>query len=64
MSTFWIIVFVALVFGVIIGNLLLLKKSTSFTIPKDFKKRPDSDYDGEPDPYDEKTSDTSTNKHD
>ncbi|WP_371194541.1 DUF2897 family protein [Glaciecola sp. SC05] len=46
MSTTWLIVIVALVFGIIIGNIMLLKYSTKFNIPKDFKKRPDSDYDG------------------
>jgi uncharacterized membrane-anchored protein YhcB (DUF1043 family) len=47
MSTFWIIVIVVFVFGIIVGNLLLVKYSNKFVIPKDFKKRPDSDYDGD-----------------
>ncbi|MBT1449469.1 DUF2897 family protein [Glaciecola sp. XM2] len=47
MSTMWIIIIIALVFGVIVGNIMLLKYTTRFDIPKDFKKRPDSDYDKE-----------------
>jgi hypothetical protein len=45
----WIIIIIALVFGVIVGNIMLLKYTTRFDIPKDFKKRPDSDYDKEDD---------------
>lgn len=52
MSMIWIIIIVAMVFGVIIGNILLLKYSTKFKIPKNFKKRPDSDYDGDQDDND------------
>lgn len=47
MSTMGIILIFLLVFGIIIGNIMLLKYSNKFKIPKDFKKRPDSDYDGD-----------------
>jgi uncharacterized membrane-anchored protein YhcB (DUF1043 family) len=47
MSTTWIVIIVIFVFGIIIGNIMLLKYSNKFIIPKDFKKRPDSDYDGQ-----------------
>jgi hypothetical protein len=47
MSTFWIVIIVIFVFGIIIGNIMLLKYSNKFVIPKDFKKRPDSEYDGQ-----------------
>lgn len=46
MSTTWLIIITLLVFGIIVGNILLLKYSTKFKIPKDFKKRPDEDYNG------------------
>lgn len=41
MSLTWIVIIVALVFGIIIGNILLLKYSTKFTIPKDAKLKKD-----------------------
>jgi len=47
MSTTWIVIIVIFVFGIIIGNIMLLKYSNKFIIPKGFKKRPDSDYDGQ-----------------
>jgi F0F1-type ATP synthase assembly protein I len=43
----WIVIIVLLIFGIVAGNIMLLKKSNKFIIPKDFKKRPDSDYDGD-----------------
>nr|WP_136249585.1 DUF2897 family protein [Ningiella ruwaisensis] len=45
MNTFEIVVIITLVLGIIAGNILLLRYSNKFKIPKDFKKRPDSDYD-------------------
>jgi len=49
---FWFIVILTLALGIIIGNILLVKYSAKFKIPKDFKKRPDSDYDGKNDDKD------------
>ncbi|MGQ8365772.1 DUF2897 family protein [Glaciecola sp. 1036] len=49
MSIGWILVVILLVIGVIVGNILLLKDSAKFKLPKDFKKRPDSEYDGDDD---------------
>lgn len=53
MSTGWFIVILVLVMGIIVGNILLLKYSTKFNIPKNFKKRPDSDYDDDKDKRDD-----------
>ncbi|WP_084407231.1 DUF2897 family protein [Aestuariibacter salexigens] len=39
MSTGWIVFLVVLAFGIIIGNIMLLKHSNRFSVPKDFKKR-------------------------
>jgi uncharacterized membrane-anchored protein YhcB (DUF1043 family) len=39
MSIGWIIVIIVLVLGVIIGNVLLLRSNTKFSIPKGFKPR-------------------------
>ncbi|WP_395342908.1 DUF2897 family protein [Ningiella sp. W23] len=47
MSTTWIIVIIVVVLGLIVGNILLLRDSSKFKTPKNFKKRPDSDYDGD-----------------
>ncbi|MFC4699560.1 DUF2897 family protein [Glaciecola siphonariae] len=49
MSTFWVVVIIVFVLGIILGNIMLLRYSSKFKIPKDFKKRPDSDYDKDDD---------------
>ncbi|GLR70221.1 DUF2897 family protein [Agaribacter marinus] len=46
MSALWLTLLVILVLGIIVGNILLLRDSKDFKIPKGFKPRPDSDYDG------------------
>ncbi|MCW8108802.1 DUF2897 family protein [Alteromonas ponticola] len=45
MSFGWIIVIVLLVFGVVLGNVMLLRYSSRFKIPKDFKSKPPKDKD-------------------
>ena len=47
MNLTWVVIIVVVVLGIIVGNLLLLKDSSKFKVPKGFKKRPDSDYDGD-----------------
>ncbi len=53
MSLTWIIIIVALIFGVILSNLMLLKYSTKFKTPKGFtpKKDPYKDKDDEKDDW-------------
>ncbi|NMH58782.1 DUF2897 family protein [Alteromonas ponticola] len=45
MSLGWIILIVLLVFGVVLGNVMLLRYSARFKIPKDFKPKPQKDKD-------------------
>ena len=45
MSTTWIIIIIVLVLGIIVGNILLLKDSKNFKVPKGFKKRKYDDED-------------------
>lgn len=39
MSLFWVLLIIALVIGLIAGNLMLLKASKKFRVPPDFKPR-------------------------
>lgn len=39
----WAIIITVLVIGVVLSNLLLLKDSTKFDVPKDFKKNEEWD---------------------
>lgn len=45
MSTGWIIVIIAIVLGIVVGNILLLRSSKKFDVPKGFtpKKYDDED---------------------
>lgn len=45
MSTFWLIMLIILAVGFIAGNVLLLKSSSRFKVPKDFKPRKYDDDD-------------------
>ncbi|QJR79671.1 DUF2897 family protein [Alteromonas pelagimontana] len=36
MSTLWIVLIVLLVLGVVVGNVMLLKSSARFKLPKDY----------------------------
>ncbi len=49
MSALWLTLLIILVLGIIVGNILLLRDSKDFKIPKGFKPRPDSDDDGDGD---------------
>ncbi|MFC3121840.1 DUF2897 family protein [Agaribacter flavus] len=44
-----IIIVIVLALGIIVGNILLLRDSKGFPVPKGFKKRPDSEYDKDDD---------------
>lgn len=45
MSTTWLIVIIVLVIGFIAGNVLLLRSSKKFNVPKDFTPRKWDDED-------------------
>lgn len=49
MSGLWITIIIVLVLGIIVGNLLLLRDSNKFHIPKGFKKREYDDKDDDDD---------------
>ena len=53
MSLTWILIIIALIFGVVVGNILLLKSSSKFKTPKGFKpkKDPYKDKDDEKDDW-------------
>ncbi|MCW8090647.1 DUF2897 family protein [Alteromonas sp. ASW11-130] len=45
MSLGWIIVIALLVFGVVLGNVMLLRYSSRFKMPKDYKPKSEKDKD-------------------
>lgn len=45
MSGLWITIIIVLVLGIVVGNLLLLRDSNKFRIPKGFKKKEYDDDD-------------------